>query len=434
MKLKIHRGTREIGGSCVEIWTTSTRILVDIGMPLMERDGSDFDFEKYKNLTAEELLKAKVLPDIEGLYDTSVKKINAVIISHPHQDHYGLFNYVNKEIPCYLGKATHEIIKLGNIFTSQKFEISQPVYFEKEICFQIGDIVITPFWADHSAFDSYSFLVEAEGIRVFYSGDFRNHGRKSKAFYWFTHNAPVNIDYLLLEGTSIGRDRKSFESERIIEKKMADLFKEPEKLNLVYSSGQNIDRIVSVYRACLKAGKTMVVDVYVASILKSLSTYARIPFPSDNFKNLKVFFPYYLSKRLSNQGMEKILYQFKQFMVKKEEISVNPEKYVMLVRPSMKKDLEYINGIDSGNLIYSMWEGYLKKKTTEDFINYLNSRNFSLHHIHTSGHADLNTLKKMVEVLNPKHIVPIHTLSPDEYHKIFSAPVVELRDGETLEV
>ena len=42
MHFKIHRGTQEIGGSCVEIWTDTTRILVDFGMPLVEKDRSEF--------------------------------------------------------------------------------------------------------------------------------------------------------------------------------------------------------------------------------------------------------------------------------------------------------------------------------------------------------------------------------------------------------
>jgi type IV pilus assembly protein PilC len=47
---------------------------------------------------------------------------------------------------------------------------------------------------------------------LFYSGDFRAHGRKSKALYWFTHNAPLDVDYLLLEGTTISRKIKSFKT------------------------------------------------------------------------------------------------------------------------------------------------------------------------------------------------------------------------------
>ena len=69
---KIHRGTKEIGGSCVEVWTENTRILLDFGMPLV-KDGKEFDFRKYKTLNANELIKIGILPDIEGLYDNSHK-------------------------------------------------------------------------------------------------------------------------------------------------------------------------------------------------------------------------------------------------------------------------------------------------------------------------------------------------------------------------
>ena len=92
MKFKIHRGTHEIGGSCVEVWTANTRILLDFGMPLVNREGSEFDFSKFKNLTSDELIECGVLPDIKGLYNDTDKLIDGVIISHAHQDHYGLLN------------------------------------------------------------------------------------------------------------------------------------------------------------------------------------------------------------------------------------------------------------------------------------------------------------------------------------------------------
>ena len=47
---------------------------------------------------------------------------------------------------------------------------------------EIGPFRVTPYLVDHSAFDAYSLLVEADGKRVFYSGDFRGHGRKGKLF------------------------------------------------------------------------------------------------------------------------------------------------------------------------------------------------------------------------------------------------------------
>ena len=432
MNFKIHRGTQEIGGSCVEIWTDTSRILVDFGMPLVEKDGSEFNFDKYKNLSIDELIKAGVLPDVKGIYKDEKICIDALLISHAHQDHWGLYSYINPSVKCYLGRATKKLIEINNLFTSQNTIISNPVYFEKEIAFNIGDITITPYWADHSAFDSYSFLIESGGRSVFYSGDFRGHGRKSKVFRWFTHNAPQNVDYLLLEGTSLGRDSKPFKSETCIEDELVELFNVKGKSNLVYTSGQNIDRIVSIHNACIRTDKTLVVDVYVASILKELSPFAKIPYPSDNFKNLMVIFPYYTSKRLAKEGNKNILYQFKKYKISKEEIGSQPDKYVMIIRPSMQKDLENIKGIDGGNLIYSMWEGYMKKDNTKEFLQYFEKRNFTFNSIHTSGHADIDTLKQMIEAINPKNIVPIHTFNARDYKNIFSVPILELKDGEII--
>ena len=70
-------------------------------------------------------------------------------------------------------------------------------------------------------------------------------------------------------------------------------------------------------------------------------------------------FPYYTSKRLTKEGNEKILYEFTQYKITKEQISEQSNQIVMFVRPSMKKDLEHISGIDGGNLIYSMREEIL---------------------------------------------------------------------------
>jgi ribonuclease J len=96
----------------------------------------------------------------------------------------------------------------------------------------------------------------------------------------------------------------------------------------------------------------------------------------------------------------------------------------------MKLDLDKMPGINGGNLIYSLWDGYLKKSPTKEFVDYLQNRKFILHKVHTSGHADINTLKQMVSAINPKYIVPIHTFHGSDYKNIFNIPVVEMADGE----
>ena len=432
MNFKIHRGTKEIGGSCVEVWTENTRIVIDIGMPLVEEDGSEFDFNKYKTLTVNELICKGILPNIEGFYTSANKLIDGVIISHPHIDHYGFSSFLHPEIQYYMGEATHKIIELTGIFTPQQNNIKNFTYFKKSKLFTIGDIKVTPFWMDHSAFDAYAFLIEANGKSLFYSGDFRKHGRKHKAFKWFKHNAPSNVDYLLMEGTQIERKTKKDKTEEDIENELVNIFSGDGKINLIYTSGQNIDRLVSIYRACKRTGKIFVIDVYTATVLQALSKYVAIPFPSKSFNNIKVIFPYFLCKRLANENNENLLYKFCNYKITKQEIGNNKKNIVMIVRPSMKFDLEHIQHIDGGNLIYSLWECYLQKEYTAKFIDYLKCKQFDIFKIHTSGHADIESLNQMANAIKPKNIVPIHTFRGNEYKQYFNYPVLELKDCEEV--
>lgn len=439
MFFKVHRGTKEIGGSCVEVWSENARIIIDIGMPLVDSDGSEFDFNKYKSLSVDELIGKKVLPDIKGFYDNANKLIDGVLISHAHIDHYGFSRFLHPEIHYYMGEATHKLIKLGNLFmpwqkVSKQDNIINNTYFEHKKPFNIGDIKITPYLMDHAAFDAHAFLIEADGKSLFYSGDFRSHGRKGPMFEQFIDHPPLNVDYLLLEGTQMKRNDYKEKTEKDVEEELVDKFSERGKINLIYTSGQNIDRLVSIYRACKRTGKLFVVDVYVASILKELSNYGKIPFPSSKYLEVKVIFPNAVTKILNEKGQKKQFYQFKAFKITRDEISANKDNIVLIVRPSMKKDLEKIQNVDGGNLIYSMWEGYMEKNRTKKFINYLTEkRKFSLDIIHTSGHADIDTLQRMVDALEPKFIVPIHTFYGNEYKKHFNQ-VLEINDGVEVKI
>ncbi len=435
MNFKIHRGTKEIGGSCVEIWTNTTKIIVDMGMPLVASDGQEFNFKQYMKLTTKELVQKEILPDIDGLYNNSTSKVDGILISHYHQDHHGFLSYADTSIPIFTGKATQSILEFSEGFFNGKQLNNQFQNFNKDNTFSIGDITIQPYWMDHSAFDAYAFLIEANGKRLFYSGDFRGHGRKEKVFKWFLHNAPQNVDYLLMEGTTIGRGQQSFPSEKNLEEDFMKVFKSKKEINLVITSAQNIDRLVTIYRACKRTKKLMVVDVYTAAIMKEMASYASIPFPSASFPEIKVMYPYFLSKMIADKIGIEFLYQFQPFKITKEEISEKRKEIVFLIRPSMKMDIDRIDKMENGNFIYSMWSGYLLQPKTKSFIDHLKSKRFSFHQIHTSGHADFETLKEMVTAIKPKNLVPIHTFDGDNYKDIFkNVNVKRALDKEEIEI
>jgi len=92
-------------------------------------------------------------------------------------------------------------------------------------------------------------------------------------------------------------------------------------VNLLYFSAQNIDRLVSFYRASLRTGKIFAIDFYTANILGCLKDYARIPYPSENYANIKVFFPYWLCRRITRQRGEELMYRYKGYKITRKEIS-----------------------------------------------------------------------------------------------------------------
>ena len=439
MNFKIHRGTKEIGGSCVEVWTDTSRVVIDLGMPLVNPDKTPFDTKETENRSKDELIRDGILPDIPSLYQDGSN--TALLISHAHQDHYGLMKHINPSCPVHLGFATQLLIELTNTFTGKEWTIPKENHFKHDKKFKIGDIEVTPYQMDHAAFDSYAFLIEAGGKSLFYSGDFRMHGRKAKMFDVFSDNFKKSVDYLLLEGSTIGRTDKPSSTESELEDKFVETFTQTKGINLVYVSGQNIDRLVTIYRACKKCGKFFLVDFYTANVLKTINKKANknIPFPSvENFPEIKVYYPSRLTNRMIELGKDaETVYPFRIHKIGKDKLNEMAGKLVMVVRPTVQNDLERrLKKYDDGCFIYSLWDGYKTRPgRTKDFLEFIASKGMLIKDIHTSGHADLPGLKRMAEVVKPKHIVPIHTFEGDKYAELFDGvDVLMADDRETIEM
>lgn len=69
----------------------------------------------------------------------------------------------------------------------------------------LDPFTLTLYLVDHSPYDTYALLVEADGQHFFYSVDFRGHGRKGKLFDCLVSYPPNDIDVLLMEGSILGR-------------------------------------------------------------------------------------------------------------------------------------------------------------------------------------------------------------------------------------
>jgi len=84
----------------------------------------------------------------------------------------------------------------------------------------VGDFKVTPYLMDHSAVDAYAFLIEVSGKKIFYSGNFRAHGRKSVLFDRIVENPPKDIDVLFIEGTMMRRSNEEFPDKQSVEERI----------------------------------------------------------------------------------------------------------------------------------------------------------------------------------------------------------------------
>jgi ribonuclease J len=413
MHIRIHRGARQIGGTCIEIESQGKRILLDLGLPL---DAEPMDID---------------LPHASGLKEPDATLLG-VFISHPHLDHYGLASKVrNEKVPIMIGEAANRIIQAANKFMPSQYNFKNLIQIRHKSPIVLGPFTLTPFLVDHSAYDSYALLIEADGMRVFYSGDFRGHGRKGTLFEKMLSKPPQNIDVLLMEGTTLGRleDEEKYRTESELESQFIQLFHEAKGMALVWCSGQNIDRLVTVYRACRRSGKQLIADMYTASVLQAVENPN---LPQPGFSDFRVFLHKSQKKRIIKDKEFAFAKSFRSWRIYPEDLKNAAGKSVMLFRPSMKTDLEEADCLDNATLIYSMWPGYLKQPQYHHFLDWLKEKAIPLRHCHTSGHAPLSDLKRFAQALNSRMLVPIHTFEPEQFQNHFKN--VHLKnDGEWWE-
>jgi ribonuclease J len=402
----------------VELGFDNSTVLIDVGLPLDHKFDDDIDSS----------LPQPVFRQLKH----GKKKVDGVLLSHAHLDHYGLAGILPFEIPVYCGEASAELISITAKVNSGKKLFFEPKAFKAWKTFRIGAFSVTPYLMDHSAFDAYGFLVSAGGKNVFYTGDFRGHGRKAKLLDRLVQNPP-EVDVLLMEGTLVGqRSAESTVTEAQLEQEFAKIIEETRGIVLITTSSQNIDRLVTIFKATKRTGRRLIIDFYTAEVLGRLEKYAQLP--QASWPRIRVCYPQLLARRFEEAGLDEILVRHRENGIRWSRIKEVADSVVMLVRPGFLYDLKRFINLDGAVWIYSMWRGYFEQsKPLRNLKGYLEDKGIRFQYLHTSGHAKLSDMTRLVEALNPEMVVPIHSFHPEKYKDHF--PKVRLvNDGETVEL
>jgi len=127
IKLTFYGGANEIGGNKILVENNGTKIFLDFGISY-SRSNEYFEFPLLQPGNIDDLLKTRLIPELEGLYrDYSFKaeydasgpisikgtpeerKFDAVLLSHAHMDHYVYIGLLREDIPIYFFKISVKI-------------------------------------------------------------------------------------------------------------------------------------------------------------------------------------------------------------------------------------------------------------------------------------------------------------------------------------
>lgn len=195
-------------------------------------------------------------------------------------------------------------------------------------------------------------------------------------------------------------------------------------------SAQNVDRLVSLFKAARRSGHDLVIDAYAALVLAATE---RDTIPQASWDGIRVYLPRGQRRRIIETGRFDLLAPLKPHRIYADELAQRPDELVIPFRQSMIRELEDIGVPPDSGLIWSMWRGYLDAENARPLHAFCERHNLGFASVHASGHAAIDDLQWLVDAMHPQRVVPIHTDAPWAYPGWFAR--TELRaDGEWFEV
>jgi ribonuclease J len=379
-------GLGEVGMNCMVIESGGDRVVIDCGLM--------FPY-------AEQALGVEIIaPDLSYLREKG--KIDAVLLTHAHEDHVGALPYLLREFPdttvCGT-KFTLAVVKeklaehgitadLKEIYPHGMGMVGNHLDFE-------------PLQVPHSVPDAVGYALLTEAGLVIHTGDFKVDWSpvdgKLLDVRRFAELGEEGVACLLSDSTNAEREGTSV-SEREVGESLARIFAGPLACGriVVAMFGSNIHRVQSVVRAALAQGRKLVL------LGRSMQTNVRLATdlgylraPPDSFVDPEAaghFAPRELVILCTGaQGEPRSALSR---LALGEHPTVHVEKNDLVILSS-----RVIPGNDRalGNII-----DHLVRRGCR----VLSSNAGQL--IHTSGHACQGEQRMMIDLVRPRSFVPVH--------------------------
>lgn len=486
----VYDGAEGIGANKIEILdevlepTTQqlqkTRILLDFGSNMQRQDQyfdkpyaeRDKDSASYRSRLGT-MRRFGLLPDGLGTENYSLKlyaneqelasvaapSIQAIFLSHAHQDHNGWIGFLNPKIPLFATPETLCFHRIANIKqdgnTANRYanneHFRQMLPIEDGETKQVGSIKVTAVRVDHSMPGPCAFLIETSDARIVYTGDFRLHGTRenyARSENFIAKAVEFRPGLLISEGTNINEySREAEESHRGDEQNSGTLkdflaievglsLGHKEGMILVNVSAKELDRLDTLYEVVRESARedaTYHLSVYNAELLEKLAgtgvyendeehivrqfdTKALLAAKIAVDKRVRIYERYAgeFSKNKSISDELKKLFAGRVSLVDDYGKADSPWRQAAVIL-LYSGDIELLDKLDPpprSKYINSISEAFTEELVISQgrLLAWVNFWKLSYHQMHVSGHIYGAQLKQAIVRINPTYLLPLHTL------------------------
>lgn len=334
------------------------------------------------------------------------EKFKVLIVTHGHEDHIGGIVNLVKRMPLRIiaSKFTISLIKKKLSFSKKinfypTFEIAEDLSE-----YNIGNFNVKFIENDHSIIDSYSLKITDNNISIFHSSDFKidKTSPKTQKFLKNIDKYCKKVDVALIDSTNATIDYDINLSEKEVKISIETIIKESINNVFITMFSSNIERILNIIDIVNN------LDYPLVFLGRSIEKYTSLAEDSDvdiNRKNIITIAEYNeLLKNKEEEDVLKVIFiiagsqgeltsaltsisynQYKGVFINKGDTIIYSSKTI----PGNEKDILKVKNqlIKKGALL----------KTAKYDSN-----------VHASGHSNADAIRKVLDVLKPKNVIPIH--------------------------
>jgi len=340
--------------------------------------------------------------------------------------------------------------KDGNVNYLRKFNV--------EAEGQIGAIKYKFYLVEHSIPGASAIYLEVDGVKIAYTGDLRFHGASKQSTYDFIESmSKIKPDILISEGTRVTKEdytmwkdskgddsvlgkNKPISEEDVYNISLETVKKHPDKLIIADFSARNIERLGVFLKIAKETNRRLATMPEDAYMLYAVSKYYEddIGSMANNVETINLIDDdnlfYFTPKRLTTPPWLKEDSPFnkkcKSKSVNAKDIQNNPGNYILCFSFWNMVHLLDID-LEGGIYIYSSSEAYTEEQAIDmnrllNWIDYFHLIPYGIKRgssnpefdkrYHSSGHASMSNIVNMIEKINPKVLIPVHT----EYYEVFA--------------